>query len=361
MSLPCPPTRSAVRAPLRVGFLALNDAAPLIVAHEYGLFTRHGLPVTLSREVGWATVRDKLLYQELHAAHAPAGMLVSTKLGLGCAPTDCLTALVLSTQGNAITLSERLWSDGVRDAATLREAVRRTRLERPLVFGVVFQHGSHHLHWCDWLTTAGIRIGRGVRIVIVPPPLVFRNLLAGTIDGFCAGEPWNSVAVREKVGWCPVAGADLGPGQPEKVLMVRQDFAVQRHEEHLALVAAVAEAGRLCDQPEFRKELVRLLARREYLNVPERTITAGLLGPFDLGHGRTAENRPFVTFAEDGGCDPLPEKLDWLLDGLKRHHLLPEPTALPRHLSRELFRSDLYHQARQRCGATRADVVPAGG
>src|SRR5438094_8520087 len=90
---------------LRAGFLALTDAAPFVVAAELGLFARHGLRVELSREIGWATIREKILYGELDAAPAPAPMLWATQLGLGCPATDVLTALVLSLNGNAITLS----------------------------------------------------------------------------------------------------------------------------------------------------------------------------------------------------------------------------------------------------------------
>lgn len=344
---PPPPPLPASRH-LRIGFLALNDAAPLIVAQEHGFFAKYGLPVQLSREVGWATVRDKIIYGELQAAHALAAMLVSTKLGLGCQPCDCLTACVLSSQGNAITLSERLWSEGVRDAATLRDAVVRSRHDRPLVFGVVFHHSTHHLHLCDWLRAAGINPRRDVRIVVVPPPQVFRNLVAGTIDGYCVGEPWNSVAVREKAGWCAALSRDLAPGHPEKVLMVRHDFAAHRAEEHLALVAAITEAAALCDQPEFRPELVRLLARREYLNIPERTVAAGLVGPFDSGHGSHADAAGFVSFSHGGASDPVPAKIEWVIEGFRRNALIPPDMTIPRHLSRDVFRTDLFHQAAQR-------------
>ena len=103
------------RQPLRLGYVPLCDAAPLLMAQELGLFAKHGLRVELRREVGWATVRDKLIYRELDAAHAPAGMVFAATLGLGSIPVPCLTALVLNLQGNAITLSETLWRAGVRD------------------------------------------------------------------------------------------------------------------------------------------------------------------------------------------------------------------------------------------------------
>src|SRR3954464_14988969 len=116
-----PPIQIHIRppqSPLRVGFVPLADCAPLMMAWELGLFKKYGLAVTLSRELGWATVRDKIVHRELDAAHALAAMPVAATLGLGSLPTECLTALVLNLNGNAITLSNTLWDRGVRDGAT---------------------------------------------------------------------------------------------------------------------------------------------------------------------------------------------------------------------------------------------------
>ena len=191
---------SASPRPLRIGFIPLSDAAPIIVAQEHGFFRRHGLRVELSREVGWATIRDKLIYGELDATHALGAMVISTTLGLNCQQCECLTAFVLNTNGNCLTLSEDLWQRGVRDAATMRDEINRSRRERVYVFGVVFAYSSHRILVCDWLRSAGLDPDRDVRIVVVPPPQLFRNLLAGTLDGYCVGDPWNSLAVRENAG-----------------------------------------------------------------------------------------------------------------------------------------------------------------
>ena len=330
------------RPTLRLGFIALNDAAPLIVAHEHGLFNKHGLSITLSREVGWATIRDKIIHRELDAAHALGTMLISTQLGLNCPPTECLTAFVLNTNGNCITLSEELWRRGVRDAATLRDEIIRSRHERTYVFGVVFAHSAHRILLCDWLRSGGIDPEKDVRVVVVPPPQLFRNLVAGTIDGYCVGDPWNSLAVREKIGWCPQISPSLAPGHAEKVLMVRSDFAESRAGEHLALVAALAEAAALCDQPAFRAELSTLLAHREYLNVPARVIQASLVGPFDAGHGTSLPAENFIQFHRDGANAPTAAKANWLIEGFKRHHFLPAEITLRANLGCHIFRSDLY-------------------
>src|SRR6266850_6607819 len=213
------------RNALRLGFAPLTDCAPLVMAQELGLFRKYGLCVTLSRELGWASIRDKIIHGELDAAHAVAGMPVAATLGLGAVKCDCLTALVLNLHGNAITLSNDLWQRGVRDGATLRDHVRKARGEQMLTFGVVFPFSSHNFLLRQWLVSHGIMPDRDVRIVVVPPPQMAANLKIGNLDGFCVGEPWNSVAVQTRAGWCVTTSAELDPGHPEKVLMVRRDFA----------------------------------------------------------------------------------------------------------------------------------------
>src|SRR5258708_357585 len=264
---------SAQRA-LDLVLIPLTDAAPLIVAHELGHFRRFGLQVELSREVGWATVRDKIVYRELDGSHAPAAVALSATLGLGSVPCECLTAFVFNLNGNAIALSDEIWQRGVRDAKTMGQEILQCRGRKTYVFGVIFAQSSQRILFQDWLVSGGVNPDRDVRFVVVPPPQMFRNLMAGTLDGYSVGDPWNSLAVRERAGWCPALSMDLANAHPEKVFMVRKDFAEKRSAEHLAIVAALTEAAKLCDESSFRPELVKLLARREYLNLPERVLAA---------------------------------------------------------------------------------------
>ena len=213
---------------LRIGFIALTDAAPLIVAQERGFFARRGLKVDLRREVGWATIRDKVIFGELDAAHALAPLLWAAQLGLGCGPSDVCTGIVFNLHGNAITLSTRLQALGVRDQVTLREEAMRRRGENKLTFGIVFPQSMHHVLLRQWLREARLNPESDVRIAVVPPAQMFRNLAAGTLDGYCVGEPWNILAVQEGAGWCPAWSATLAPGHVEKVLMVRRQFALRR-------------------------------------------------------------------------------------------------------------------------------------
>ena len=344
-SPPPAPVLGVASRPLRLGFLALTDAAPLAVAAHLGLFAQHGLRVELRREIGWATIREKIIYGELDAAHAPAPMLWSTHLGLGCPATDVLTALVLNLHGNAVTFSRALWEAGARDAASLHALAKERRARQPLTFGIVYHFSTHHLMLRDWLLAAGLNPERDVRIVVVPPAQMFRNLAAGTIDGYCAGEPWNTLAVRENVGWCPTWSAAHAPGQVEKILMVTRRFAEGRAEQHTALVAALATACAWCDEPQNREPLAQLLAGPTYLNVPARVIAPALLGRFDCGHGRVENIPDFHVFHRHEANHPTVAKAAALQRSLGAAGLLPAIHAADAALPTRLFRADLHRAA----------------
>jgi len=335
---------ATARRPLRLGFLALTDAAPLVAAQELGLFAHYGLTVRLNREIGWATVRDKVSFGELDAAPAPAPMLWATQLGLGCAATDVCTALVLNLHGNAITLSNRLRTAGVTDAASLRAEALRRRGENKLTFGVVFPFSTHHLLLCQWLRTAGLEPERDVHIAVVPPAQMFRNLEAGTLDGYSAGEPWNTLAVQRGEGWCPAWSAALSPGHVEKILMVRADFVRARATEHTALVAALAHAAAWCDEPHHRAQLAEMLASPLYLNLPSKVILPALSGRFACGHGRTESVPDFHVFSRGDANAPTAARASSLQSELVASGLVPRALAHP-SLPRRLFREDLHREA----------------
>jgi ABC-type nitrate/sulfonate/bicarbonate transport system substrate-binding protein len=342
MIISAPPTYPGSR-PLRVGFLALTDAAPLIVAQQRGFFAQHDLRVTLQREVGWATIREKIRYGEIDAAQAPAPMLWSAHLGLGCGAHPVLTAFVFNLHGNAFTLSNALYAEGVRDGATLRSVAKSRRGESRLTLGVVFPFSSHHLHLRQWLERAGISPDHDVRIAIVPPAQMFRNLEAGTIDGYCAGEPWNSIAVRAGVGWCPTWSAAQAPGHVEKVLMVTEGLAESRASEHTALIAALSMAAEWCDDPANSDELAQMLGAAEFLNLPARAITPALVGRFDCGHDRVEHVPDFLVFHRNDANVPSADKAVALQRELAEAGLLP--ANVDPELPRRLFREDLYRNA----------------
>lgn len=331
------------KRPLRLGFVALSDCAPIIMAAELGLFTDFGVEVELHREVGWATIRDKVIYGELDAAHAPAGLVVAASCGLGSIQADCLTGLVLSLQGNAITLSEELWKRGVRDGRTLAGEVANSRAR--LTFGVVNPYSAHSVLLRNWLRTHGIEPDRDVRIVVVPPAQVHANLRAGHLDGYCVGEPWNSLAVLSRTGWTVATSMDLAPLHPEKVLMVRAGFAERFEREHLAVIAALIQSCEFCEKPENRERIVETLAQSKYVGAPIQALRMGMGGSYDYGHGRVEKQARFHIFSAEGVNEPTPDKAEWVVAQLLRSSVIPDPASIDTQRTPEWFRADIYQQA----------------
>jgi len=336
--------RSKRSRSLRLGFVPLTDCAPLAVAQELGLFRKYGLNVTLCRELGWAAVRDKIVTSELDAAQAVAGMPFAATLGIGSTRCECVTGLVLNLHGNGVTLSNELWQLGVRDAATLRDLIAATRHERTFTFGVVFPFSSHNFLLRGWLAAAGINPDTDVRIVVVPPPQMPGALDAGHIDGYCVGEPWNSVAVSSRVGWMLAASAELAPNHPEKVLAVRRDFAEECAAEHEALIAALLDACAYCDVPENRNTLAEILARREFLNCAPKDLFPALSGKMDFGHGRTKSVEDFLVFHRRSANEPSADKAAWVANHLRNSKLATAAELTPA-LARSIFRCDIYDRA----------------
>jgi ABC-type nitrate/sulfonate/bicarbonate transport system substrate-binding protein len=330
---------------LRLGFVPLTDCAPLVVAQELGLFERHGVEVVLSRELGWATVRDKIIFGELHAAHALWPMVLQLALGLSGSPCACFTPLILSAQGNAITVSRRLWDAGIHDAASLHAWRGQSRQSEPLTFGIVFPYSCHHLLLRDWLGKAGLNVEREVKLVIVPPPQMVTNLKAGHLDGFCAGEPWGTLAVETGAGCSVARSAALDPLHPEKVLLIRQELLDQRKDECLALTAALLEACAYCAAPENSNTVADLLAQPRYLGISRSAIAASLRDDDSAATAEPRNGAPDVLFYGAEVNDPTLEKAGGLARRLRAAGLLPQSLTAPRLAS--LFRSDLYQQISQ--------------
>lgn len=331
--------------PLRLGFVPLTDCAPLIMARELGLYRKYGLRVSLHRELGWATIRDKVIYGELDAAHALAAMPLAAALGLGSIRCDCLTALVLNLHGNAITLSNELRDRGVHDGPSLRQMIFESRREKIFTFGAVAPYSSHFFLLRKWLLDSGINPERDVRIVTVPPPQMVSNLKAGHLDGFCVGEPWNSVAAQSRAGWCVAASAEMAPGHPEKVLMVRGEFAEKRAADHIALLAALMEACAFCDRPENESVLVSTLARPEYVGAPEAALRRGIRGEMDFGGDGTRTVRDFTVFHRHDANEPTADKAGWILQQMRDVLGNEELPGMNAALARRVYRTDIFEQA----------------
>lgn len=335
--------------PLRLGFLPVIDCAPLVYAAETGLFERFGLDVQLQRETSWATVRDKVIYGDLDAAQVPGTLPFLANLGVESDLCACVSGLVLSLEGNGITISRRLWDQGVHDAETLRAQIHKVWRRRTYTFAVVSPFTSQEILLRRWLTSAGILPESELRIVTMPPEQMFPTLKLGYIDGCCVGEPWTTVAVQAGVGVCVATSTELAPLHPEKVLMVRQSFARGRAEEHERLVAALLEACACCETAPNRHLLGHLLAQPGYVNAPVECLgpTFDWLGGSVLPKAGSPQNCP--RFYHPNANDPDDQKATWLIEGLYEllHSSIFSAGTLKRTpVLKNIFRRDVFERAK---------------
>jgi two-component system, oxyanion-binding sensor len=328
------------RTPLRLGFLPENDCAPVIVAHEFGLFDRYGLSVELHSEGSWKHIHNKFHQGLLEAAHAPAVLPFLMNLGLTPEKCACVSGMVLSLQGNAITVSRDLSRLGVRDGQTMGEHVRREHGRRTYTFGVASPLSPQYFLICQWLREAQVP-PHAVRIESAPTEQLFPLLKLGYLDGYCAGEPWTTIAAQAGVGECVATSSQLAPLHPEKVLMTRKDFADNRAEEHERLIAALLEACYLCDQPENRPLLCELLAQPRYVNAPAECLEPGLVGPFGPKDSQVHSLHGLNVFYRARANEPSAAKAAWLTGRLYEFlRWAPRPAGL-----NGVFRPDIYRRA----------------
>jgi len=306
--------RSLRRRPatIRIGFVPLMDAAPLIAAESLGYFEKAGLRVSLEEELGWGSIRKKIVYGELDAAHAPGGLLFSILLGLDAPPRPVQTDLVINLQGNAITLSRRLWQKGVTDAESLRLMIRSEAPHKPK-FAVVSPYSSHVFLLQKWLRKAGIDPEADVRTTILPPPLMVEHMREGYIDGFCVGEPWNSVAAMGGDGWIAATSASLAPGHPEKILVCTCEMARNFPEEYAALRKAIFAGCEYCESPANRSALIDLLHERRFVSVSREALANCISTGPQNGIGPLPDKGPLMKFCTGDGNRASRERASWIL------------------------------------------------
>ncbi|MCT0214537.1 MULTISPECIES: nitrate ABC transporter ATP-binding protein [unclassified Synechococcus] len=335
---------------LEIGFIPLTDCAPLVVAQERGFFAKHGLDqVTLRRETNWKTLETNVRQKVLDAGQMVAGMPFAMTLGGGGQPpAPMISALTLSRNGNAITLHRRFAEAGVHSLADLKDWTVANPGRRP-VLAMVHPASMHNLILRAWLASGGLEPGRDVELIVIPPPQMVATLKAGSIDGFCVGEPWNSRAVQEGLGTVIATDRELWNGHCEKVLGVREDWAAAHPLTHQALIQALIEACRYCDEPANRADLCELLARREYVGAEAALLRPGLIGPFDRGF---AEPQPIPEFIRFYGAQiNPPDRSDavWILTQLARWGISPFPLNWEEVIER-VQRPDLYATAAESLG-----------
>ncbi|WP_116813604.1 CmpA/NrtA family ABC transporter substrate-binding protein [Steroidobacter cummioxidans] len=341
-----------------VGFIPLMDCAPLAVAVEKGFAAEEGLDLRLVRETSWANIRDRVVVGHFDAAHMLGPMAIASTLGVGHLKVPMAAPLSLGLGGNAITVSLRLWdlmlaegaalSAGPREiGAALRNVVRaRERANKqPFTLAMVYPFSAHNYELRYWLAASGIDPDRDVRLVVIPPPLLVDAMREGQIDGFCVGEPWNSLAVSVGVGCIALPTTAIWPFSPEKVLGCRLEWA-QRHPDRLqALVRSIYKAALWCEQPENHSELARMLSEPRFVGAPAEILLRGLSNRLCLQRGDEAHDLPgFYLPASQSATFPWVSHALWFYSQMVRWGQVAfDPEHVPQ--VRATYRPDLYRWA----------------
>lgn len=344
------------KAPLELvaGFLPLLDCALLVVAREKGFARAQGLELHLLRDLSWAAVRDRLAIGGLDAAQTPAPLPIATSLGLGSLKVDMIAPMALGLGGNAVTVSnaiadsmsayETLDGDPARTGAALKKALAHRRVQggAPVIFAVVHPFSSHNYELRYWLAACGIAPDRDVQIVVLPPPFLPEALASGQIDGYCVGEPWNSLAISRGIGQIVTTKARIWPASLEKVLSLRADMDARKPQSIARLVRALANASLWCGEPGNIEEMAALLAQPAYLDMPAARLTPGLTGRLTMTYGQSLE-ADFLKLGA-GATYPWRQQAIWLYAQMVRWgHTQFSGDGLERAAS--VFRPDLYESA----------------
>jgi nitrate/nitrite transport system substrate-binding protein len=336
------------KEPIKIGFIPLTDCAPIIMAKELGLFAKYGVEVEVTKEASWANVRDKILTGELDGAHCLYSMPFSVYTGVGGkAGSEMKLAMILNNNGQAITLSKDFCGKvGFRQTAKVAPVVAaKLKAEKEVTFAMTFPGGTHDLWLRTWLAAAGVS-QKTSRIITIPPPQMVANMKVGNMDGYCVGEPWNGVAVKQGIGFTQISTQDIWKHHPEKALVVNKQFSESRREDLKAVMKAVMEACKWLDNPANRKKAAAVIGRAPYVNAPADVIEARLMGNYELGcdQGQQIYTDDYMLFHRGGNVNfPRKSHAIWAMAQYVRFDYLKEAPDY-KAIADKLVLQDLYRE-----------------
>ena len=329
---------------VRLGYLPLIDSAPILVAREKGLFSKHGIEVATSSQPGWATVREKLVHSELDAAQCLGPLALAIHHGIGTTSRDMIVPLILNANGNGITLANEIPREIFNiESGLLSFLENEWDKDRPLTLASVHPCSSHHALLMQWLRQQRVVEHSKLSVISLPPQLMARNLEHGHIDGFCVGEPWNSAIALNGTGYCLTTSVDLSNGHPEKVLATTRSFAEGHPIALHSLTLALLEACKYCQDSSNRSELIEILSTEPGLKGVRDSLHNSLSGDFQPSTEQANRFLPdFHIFHNEKINAPSIEAYSWLRDGLRQSGLLTQEHPLNND---SIFRMDLFENA----------------
>jgi nitrate/nitrite transport system substrate-binding protein len=339
------------RPDVRFGIIALTDCSPIVIAHEKGLFKKHGINSTVAKGANWAAIRDSLANGDNQATHMLLGMPIASTMGLlGSPKKPMVIPWLLNRNGQAITLKAD-WKGKVgADPKAIKPLAERAKsLGEPLTFAMTFPPGTHAMWMRYYLAEGGIHPDKDVSLITIPPPQMVANMKIGKMDGFCVGEPWNARAITDKVGFTSVTTQDLWKDHPEKVCAFSAEFAEKNPRTVKAVLKALHEASVWLDDAGNRPEQCDLVSRPTYINTQRETLLPRLLGDLDYGDGRKIKDEYPMHFSRRNCNYPQPKFGVWWLTQFRRWGMV---TGAPDYagITAKVFRTDLYEEAMKEIG-----------
>jgi nitrate/nitrite transport system substrate-binding protein len=360
---------------LKFGFIKLTDMAPLAIAYEKGYFEDEGLFVTLEPQANWKVLLDRVIDGQLDGAHMLAGQPLAATIGYGT-KAHIITPFSMDLNGNGITVSNEVWAEMKKNiphdanglpvhpisASALKPVVESYRAEgKPFNMGMVFPVSTHNYELRYWLAAGGLKPGyyspdnvtgqidAEVLLSVTPPPQMPATLEAGTIYGYCVGEPWNQAAVFKGIGVPVITDYEIWKNNPEKVFGLSAAFAEENPNTVLALTKALIRAAKWLDEDDNanRMEAVEILARSRYVGADAEVIGASMTGTFEYEKGDKRYTPDFNVFYRYYATYPFYSDAVWYLSQMRRWGQIAEakPDGWYDEVAKSVYRPDIYLKA----------------
>ncbi len=367
----------AEKPQLTIGFIKLTDMAPLAIAYEKGFFEDEGLFVSLQAQANWKVLQDGVIGGALDGAHMLAGQPLAATIGFG-SKAHLVTPFSMDLNGNAITVSNSVWqkmlpnlpkmADGKPvhpiSASYLKPIVDAYRQEgKAFKMGMVFPVSTHNYYLRYWLAAGGLnpgfydpahgdingQIDAQVLLSVTPPPQMPATLQAGTIDGYCVGEPWNEQAIMRGIGVPIVTDLEIWKNNPEKVFGLTNEFTQKYPNTTIRLVKALIRAGHWLDEHNNanRPEAVKILAKSQYVGADADVIAKSMTGTFEFDKGDVRPVPDFNVFFRDNATYPYYSDAVWFLTQMRRWGQISEEKTDQWYLdtAKSVYKPDIYQKA----------------
>lgn len=327
---------------LKIAFLPITCATPIIMSQPLGIYERHGLDVTLMKYAGWSVVRDAAIAGELDAYHMLAPMPISMSLGLGSSPFPMRLASIQNNNGQAIAVANKHLGrvNGPADFAGM-------------TIGIPFDYSNHNLLIRYYLASGGLDPDRDVRLLVMPPPDAIAQMSTGQIDAFILPDNFTQRVVFEGIGFIHLLTKDLWPGHPCCAFTASQNWIDEHPNTFRAINKAIIDAANYANDPSNRKEIAAAIAPREYLNQPVEVLESVMTGQFEDGQGNSFDVPDRIYF------DPYPWKSfsSWISTQLVRWNYMPTDQANYDEISQQVFLTDLARELSEELGVAAPEEI----